>query len=440
MVSKGQPLLGSALSGDVMHGRTLGLIQAHARGWDGSLDHSLVEVDGKPAVQRTIERLLETSGLDASQCCLAVPDEPVNDAFLPVCEATGVALFRGSTNDVALRLLEAADRFDATRILHVMGQHMFLIPALLERLVRVQDEGAYDLVQAPIPFETHFTGIAVSVEALRRAREQILALPEDERLRLLVRPLSYIFNESTRFRAHVLPAADLPRYADDELRRFRELARQMFVGTERSMTDAGRAFQPGNYCAQRYLHVAESLAASDVVLDAACGDGSGAEILARHARQVVGVDLDPEVIASNRAERRAARGNLRFEQGDVCALPFPDDQFTAIVSLETIEHVDDVEAYCRELRRVLRPGGRLFCSTPQNLFGAIPINPWHLREYSAAEFRAILERHFDAVEIRGAVNGVLTDGEVGNNMIATAKRPLREAPARPRDVAPGPPA
>ena len=89
-----------------------------------------------------------------------------------------------------------------------------------------------------------------------------------------------------------------------------------------------------------------------------------------------------------------------------------------------VEHVEDVDAYCRELRRVLAPGGRLFCSTPQNLFGAIPINPWHLREFSADEFRAILERHFDAVEIRGAVNGVLTEGEVGNNMIATAVAPV----------------
>ncbi|GEM_PF-1931704 len=403
--------------------KTLGLIQAHALGWDGSVDHSLIEVEGKPAVQHTIERLLETTGLDPSRCCLAVPDEGVNDAFLPVASATGVTLFRGSTNDVALRLLQAADHFGATRLLHVMGQHMFLIPELLERMMEVQDDGEYDLVQAPINFETHFTGIAVRVDALRRAREQILTLPEDERLRLLVRPLSYVFKQSDHFSARILPTEELPRYADDELRTFRERAREMFVGTERSTSDASRAFQPGNYCAQRYLHVVQALGASDVVLDAACGDGSGSEILARHVRRVVGVDLDPDVIATNRAERASDRGNLAFEQGDACALPFPDDHFTAIVSLETIEHVEDVEAYCREMRRVLKPGGRFFCSTPQNLFGAIPINPWHLREYNAAEFRAILERHFETVEIRGAVNGVLTDGEVGNNMIATAVAP-----------------
>lgn len=400
--------------------KTLGLIQAHARGWDGSLDHSLIEVDGKPAVQRTLERLLETRGLSSAQCCLAVPDEGINDAFLPVSQATGVTLFRGATNDVALRLLQAADHFGATRILHVMGQHMFLLPELLERLMAIQDEDGFDLVQAPINFETHFTGIAVRVEALRRAREEILDLPEEERARLLVRPLSYIFNAPDRFRSFVLSPEALPRYTDDELRRFRGLAEQMFVGTERSQSDAGRAFQPGNFCAQRYVHVARALSASDVVLDAACGDGSGAERLAKHVRRVVGVDMDAQVIEKNRRERTSPRGNLAFERADVCRLPFPDGHFSAVVSLETIEHVEDPEAYCRELRRVLAPGGRLFCSTPQNLFGAIPINPWHLREYSVAEFRAILERHFDGVEIRGAVNGLLTDGEVGNNMIATA--------------------
>ena len=415
--------------------KTLGLIQAHARGWDGSLDHSLIEVDGKPAVQRTIERLLETDGLTPSLCCLAVPDEAVNAAFRPVSEATGVTLFRGSTNDVALRLLQAADHFGATRILHVMGQHMFLIPELLERLMSIQDEGGFDLVQAPINFETHFTGIALRVEALRRAREEILALPEEDRARLLVRPLSYIFNARERFRSFVLSPDELPRYSAEELRRFRSLAEQMFVGTERSQSEAGRAFQPGNYCAQRYLHVARALRRSDVVLDAACGDGSGAEILAKHVHKVVGVDLDPDVIETNRRERGASRENLRFEQADVSRLPFPDGHFTAIVSLETIEHVEDPEAYCRELRRVLSPGGRLFCSTPQNLFGEIPINPWHLREYSVAEFRAILERHFEGVEIRGAVNGVLTEGEVGNNMIATASRPTT---ARRSRVVPGP--
>jgi len=306
-------------------------------------------------------------------------------------------------------------------------------------LVEVQEAGDFDIVQAPINFETHFTGIAVSVPALRRARQQIMTLPEDERLRMLVRPLSYIFKESDHFRSSVLPPDQLPRYSKKELRGFRETAREMFVGTERSSLDKTRAFQPGNYCEQRYLHLIESLSPDDIVLDAACGDGYGSELMAGRVRRVVGVDLDAETIAGNRRERSSSRDNLRFETGDVCALPLADATFSTVVSLETIEHVEDVEAYCLEMKRVLKPGGRFICSTPQNLAGEIPINPWHLREYDVATFRSILERHFEAVEIRGAVNGVLTDGEIGNNMIAVARRPSqtrRVSPARGAGAAP----
>jgi ubiquinone/menaquinone biosynthesis C-methylase UbiE len=158
------------------------------------------------------------------------------------------------------------------------------------------------------------------------------------------------------------------------------------------------------------------------VIDAACGVGYGSEMLAGRCKRVLGVDLDAGAVEAARA-RVGALSNLRFEQGDACALEVADQSATAFVSLETIEHVPDVDAFCREVKRVLKPGGRFICSTPQNLFGEIPINPWHLREFSLEQFRSILERHFDDVVIRGAVNGVLTRGEVGNNMIAVARRP-----------------
>ena len=70
-----------------MNGKTLGLIQAHAQGWDGSLGHSLIQVVGRPAIQGTLERLLETPGLDASHYCIAVPDEGVKGR---ICARGGV--------------------------------------------------------------------------------------------------------------------------------------------------------------------------------------------------------------------------------------------------------------------------------------------------------------------------------------------------------------
>ncbi len=409
---------------------TLGLVQAHALGWDGSKDHSLFDVNGQPIVQYTIGRLLETRGIEPSACCIAVPDDDVNEAFRPVAEATGVSIFRGSAHNVGRRLLAAADAQGATRILHVMGQHMFLIPELLARMLEVQTAQDADLVQAPISFEARFTGIVVKVEALRRAMAEIEALPEADRLRLSARPLSFMFNAPGEYKVAVVPAEDLPRYSDAELVDFRNTARQMFC-EERSVLDRTAAYQPGNYNQQRYVYALTQLSEADEVIDAACGDGYGSEMIAERCKRVVGVDLDEETICAAQ-KRSGSVANLRFEHGNACKLSEPDQSFTAFVSLETIEHIPDVEAFCREVKRVLKPGGRFICSTPQNLFGRIPINPWHIREYNAAEFRKILQMHFEDVEIRGAVNGVLTDGEDGNNMIAIARRPAEKSLATPR--------
>ena len=400
---------------------TLGLVQAHALGWDGSKDYSLFDVNGQPIVRYTIDRLLETRGIVPEKTCIAVPDEDVNAAFVPIASAAGVKVFRGSSHNVGERLLAAADAYGATRILHVMGQHMFLIPELLDQMLDVQEATGADLVQAPINFEVRFTGIVINVESLRRAVGEIAQLPEEERLRLAARPLSYMFNDTENYRAEVIPAEELPRYSDSELVEFRDLARQMYC-EERSVLDRTAAYQPGNYNQQRYVYALSQLSADDEVIDAACGDGYGSEMIAERCKRVVGVDLDAETIREAQT-RSAGVENLRFEHGDACRLSEPDQSFSVFVSLETIEHIPDVDAFCREVKRVLKPGGRLICSTPQNLFGRIPINPWHLREYSAQEFREILQRHFDDVEIRGAVNGVLTEGESGNNMIAIAKRP-----------------
>ncbi|MFK7897333.1 MAG: methyltransferase domain-containing protein [Myxococcota bacterium] len=407
-----------------MDQKTLGLVQAHALGWDGSKDYSLFDVNDQPIVQHTLTRLLEARGVSASQTCIAVPDDDVNEAFRPIADAMGVEVFRGSAHDVGKRLLAAADAYGATRILHVMGQHMFLIPQLLDRMLEVQDATDADLVQAPINFEPRFTGIVVKVEALRRAVAEIEQLPEEDGLRLAARPLSYMFNDPENYRVEVIPAQELPVYADADLVEFRNLARQMYC-EERSVLNRGAAYQPGNYNQQRYVYALSQLSESDEVIDAACGDGYGSEMIAERCQRVVGVDLDEDTIREAKL-RSADVANLRFEHGNACQLAEPDESFSVFVSLETIEHIPDVDAFCREVKRVLKPGGRFICSTPQNLFGKIPINPWHLREYSASEFREILERHFEGVEIRGAVNGVLTEGELGNNMIAIAKRPAEK--------------
>ncbi|HEY2335375.1 MAG TPA: class I SAM-dependent methyltransferase [Solirubrobacterales bacterium] len=159
-----------------------------------------------------------------------------------------------------------------------------------------------------------------------------------------------------------------------------------------------------NYWYRRHLIVYEWIAervAGKRVVDMACGEGYGSAVLSRAAESVVGVDANPE--AHEHARLRYARSNLRFERDLVESFAEPCD---AVVFLQTIEHVEDAGAILEHFKSMLAPGGVAYVSTPNLLTLAPPgaeksDNPWHLREYRAAEFRRLCEAHFPGVELLG---------------------------------------
>ena len=93
------------------------------------------------------------------------------------------------------------------------------------------------------------------------------------------------------------------------------------------------------------------------VLDAATGTGNTALALARTGANVHAFDLTPELLAI--AQRRAAEAGLpvSFHEGDLLAIPFPDDAFEVVVSTFGAFTADDHRACVSELVRVCRPGG-----------------------------------------------------------------------------------
>jgi SAM-dependent methyltransferase len=156
-----------------------------------------------------------------------------------------------------------------------------------------------------------------------------------------------------------------------------------------------------NYWYRRHLVVYEWIAgrlAGRTVADLACGEGYGSAVLACTAADVIGVDANPEAHEHARLKYKAP--NLRFERTLVEGFAEPRD---AIVFLQTIEHVEDPGAL---LERFARLAPVSYVSTPNRLTLAPPGaeksgNPWHLREYTADEYRALLEPHFSRVELLG---------------------------------------
>ncbi|MEL6825111.1 MAG: class I SAM-dependent methyltransferase [Pseudomonadota bacterium] len=155
------------------------------------------------------------------------------------------------------------------------------------------------------------------------------------------------------------------------------------------------------------------LSAGDRVLDLGCGEGRhvhGLYLLGN--LDIVGVDLNPDSLKKaadglDTLPKPAAdqTGSVTFETGDATALQFEDDSFDAIICSEVLEHLPDYHAALAEMRRVLKPGGRLCVSVPHAWPERIcwqlapPPNGYafepggHIRIFDEVDLKVSVERH-----------------------------------------------
>lgn len=198
-----------------------------------------------------------------------------------------------------------------------------------------------------------------------------------------------------------------------------------------------------NYWFRRHEVVYERLAprcAGRDVLEAGCGEGYGADLIADVARRVVAVDYDDSAVAHVR--NRYPR--VQVQQGNLAELPLPDASVDVVVNFQVIEHLWDQGQFIRECARVLRPSGVLMISTPNRITFSpgrdTPINPFHTRELNADELTELLiDGGFGDVEMNGLFHGPTLqemDARHGGSIInAQIERAVADAPWSPELVA-----
>lgn len=156
-----------------------------------------------------------------------------------------------------------------------------------------------------------------------------------------------------------------------------------------------------NYWFRRHEVVYQRLADRCVgrdVLEAGCGEGYGADLIADVARRVIGLDYDPTAVA----HVRARYPRVEMHHGNLAELPLDDGAVDVVVNFQVIEHLWDQAQFIAECFRVLRPSGVLMMSTPNRITFSpgrdTPINPFHTRELNAAELNELLVDAGFAVE------------------------------------------
>lgn len=162
----------------------------------------------------------------------------------------------------------------------------------------------------------------------------------------------------------------------------------------------------------RLVELAEPRADADA-LDIATGGGHTALALAPYVRHVVASDLTPAMLQAAEAFIRGEKGaeNVSFEIAEAERLPFADASFDIVSCRIAPHHFEDVRAFCAEVARVLRPGGRFvlidsLAPEDDELDAFINEVEWrrdttHVRAYKLSEWRAFVEEAglvVDAVE------------------------------------------
>lgn len=209
---------------------------------------------------------------------------------------------------------------------------------------------------------------------------------------------------------------------------------------EAVLTLTGERTIPGldveNYWFRRHEVVYQRLAPRCTgrdVLEAGCGEGYGADLIAGVARRVIALDYDESAVA----HVRARYPRVQVLRGNLAELPLADSAVDVVVNFQVIEHLWDQARFLRECLRVLRPAGLLIVSTPNRITFSpgrdTPINPFHTRELNADELTGLLiDAGFALDGVYGVFHGPRLqeiDARHGGSIIgAQVARALADAP------------
>ncbi|QJR81839.1 class I SAM-dependent methyltransferase [Alteromonas pelagimontana] len=179
----------------------------------------------------------------------------------------------------------------------------------------------------------------------------------------------------------------------------------------------------------RYLFASEFLGADPgmEILDLACGIGYGTLLLSEKVgAAVIGVDIDKGAIAQ--ARRYFNGENTAYLNVDARYADFAENSFDAIVSFETIEHVEFDELLAANFYYWLKPGGQLICSTPNE--DVMPFDKqrfkFHVKHYTNSELTDLLENAGFSITAmftqRDDVAAQVEEGDDGCFTIAVAEK------------------
>jgi len=392
------------------------IVQASSRSWSGGQDLCMHTVNGYPVVYWTVRKIIDE--VSPVRVVIAAPGFDRGgelESLANFFDANLVDIYYGHDTSPLDRMIDITrNADDGDYVVRANGLNFCVDMEASKRMLEMAQEEGYDCVKFPDDFPIQFTSDIYRIGALRRL-EKFLTEESDDIFR--VHPKYAMFMWSDEFKCSYLVAS--PEYSNDYLYKCRDFAQNVYLEPRLEVNQD--RISSGDQLTYHYELALNHLEKGMKTLDIACGDGYGTRLLGKKLDRVVGADIDDEILDRARKLSKDFK-NVEYVREDATDMSIPDNSFDAIVSMETIEHIDATE-FLSEVKRVLKKGGRLILSTPQNSLGHIPVNAEHVREYSLSEILKLARAYFEVEQIIGIKQGcIIVPGDPkGTNTVLLCK-------------------
>lgn len=312
----------------------------------------------------------------------------------------------GHDYDVCGRLLSVAEHTQADIIARFILRRFYVDLDMVASMIEMVKQGN-DYVSVGLDINYEVGADVCSVSALERCREIIAGMDsayDADNYRFY--PWRLMEDNPTFRLAHIDSVKPWPTA--------KSLAVREQLGTLLSGQGENQVAVDAGAPAGRYRYLLRWITPGSVVADIACGQGGGCHVLAEKAGEVVGIDYDQGYI--NRADESNCEKKIQYICGNEDAL-ISDRRHWAdtVVSLHTLEHVDDPLRFLTRCRESLKANGMLLLEVPRllPLPVGMPLFPFHHVEYTPETLEPLLLRAgFDIVERLGGNRG--TYGPISN--------------------------
>ncbi len=387
------------------------VVQASTVSWRGDVDPCYYNLDGKPVIHETLKRIRQQC--PETKIVVVAPQYDENSE-LAQCrdDFENIDTFFGFDESPLERLIAVCEKYDSQYIIRVDGLHFCADMAVAREMLEFARTGKLDCVKLPDDFPVHYTADIYSRRGLLRARETIKLSGERK---FEIHP-KYLMFRDRGFGTEEYD--DLPEYSVEYMRKNRATFQKIRFPRHKVTS---QSIPLGDLASFHYEIACRHLTRTMSVLDAACGTGYGSFMMADLVANVVGADLAEDVVRAIGSDA-ALPENIRFVTENVERLSFRDQSFDAVVSMETIDYVDE-GVYLNEVRRVLKPGGVFVLSTQQNRAGYLSVNSVSESGYTLESIVRAVGESFEICKVYSFKAGRIhfEDDLVGRNLILVAK-------------------